>query len=985
MESNTFDEVSFGEWLKRRRNALGLTQEQFALQISCSTSALRKIEAEERRPSMQMIERIAEILNIPPDERTRFLRYARGDLRYALGESTGEAPWRTSHPNEQNRPSNLKIFLATFLFTDIEGSVKLWENVPEKMKVALQRHHEVLQDAISASGGTVFQIVGDAFCAAFPTVLAAVSAAVTAQQKLHQEKWDLPFPIRVRMGIHTGEAERTSNDSYVSNPTLNRVARVLSAAHGGQVLLSLATKDLVKDSLPGHTKLRDMGEHYLKNMNHPEHLFQLVIEGLPADFPPLNTLTRHHNLPVQLTSFIAREREIALVHEYLSNDDIRLVTLIGPPGIGKTRLGIEAARAALLDFPDGTFFVALAPVNEATLIAPTVAQSLGYVGAKNISTSDQLREGIGNKQMLLIMDNCEHLIEEISSLASDLLSACPRLKILATSRESLRIPGEWLYPVPAFDIPENGSSIDMDTASKFPALMLFAERARTVQPDFLLNAENIATISSICAHLDGLPLVIELIAARIRLMSPQSLLERLTGQFVLTADGMRVASERQRTLNNAIRWSYNLLPPEEQKLFAYLSVFSGGFTLEAVEAMFPRKVMEKPLPNLIALLLDKSLLKLAPDLKESSDARYTMLVTIQEYARERLQDMGEEAEIRNLHMAYFLDLAEKGDREIRGPNQIDWLHRLSLMRDNLRVALDWAIETGQTPRALQMARKLHWFFFVRGDHNEGRQWLGRVLALPDAPLYPEAYAEALTQIAHHTWLQTGPKEARPLVEQALSVARARDDKWNTARALSILGLVLNIEKNFDLAQTLIEESKLLFQDVDDDWGYAHAIMALALGPKMQDDRGTALALHEQALTLFRELGDRYFQSAALRLIGHLQVNQGNWLLAQTAMREALTIAQQLDSKYEIGACLWSLGYAAQPAGNLVRAVRLYGAAKNLLDSVGAWSKENASAFENDIAPCRAALNEREFDTAMEQGRAMTMEQAIAYALEKSDD
>src|SRR6185503_12191144 len=296
-----------------------------------------------------------------------------------------------------------------------------------------------------------------------------------------------------------------------------------------------------------------------------------------------------------------------------SNPKVRLVTLIGPPGIGKTRLSIETARAALSDFPDGVFFVALAPLEDPNLIASAVAQALGYVGARNISTTEQLKEGMGDKQMLLVLDNCEHLIENVASLAVELLSACPQLKIIATSRESLRIPGEWLYAVPAFDLPTERSSLDVESASNYPALTLFAERARAVRSDFSLNADNIETIAAICARLDGLPLVIELIAARMRLMTPQALLARLSRQFVLTADGMRAASERQKTLYNAIDWSYKLLPPKEQKLFVYLSVFSGGFTLEAVEAMFSRRMTEKSLPNLIALLLDKSLLKFAPD------------------------------------------------------------------------------------------------------------------------------------------------------------------------------------------------------------------------------------------------------------------------------------------------------------------------------------------------------------------------------------
>jgi non-specific serine/threonine protein kinase len=524
----------------------------------------------------------------------------------------------------------------------------------------------------------------------------------------------------------------------------------------------------------------------------------------------------------------------------------------------------------------------------------------------------------------------------------------------------------------------------VESASEFPALTLFVERARAVRPDFDLNAENIKTVTSICARLDGLPLVIELIAARMRLMSPQALLDRLSGQFVLTADGMRAASERQKTLHNAIYWSYNLLSPDEQRLFVYLSVFSGSFTLDALETMFSQKGIEKPLPNLIALLLDKSLLKLAPDFEQSSETRYTMLVTIQEYARERLRELGEESEIRNEHLAYFLDLAEQADKKLRGHSQIEWLNRLNSDRDNLRAALNWAIETKQTEIALQMACKLHWFWFVRGDHSEGSQWLRRTLNMPDVTLYPEAQAQALTQLAHHTWLQSGAKEARPLVEQALSVAQAHGHKWNTAKALAILGLVLIFEHNFDEAESTLEKSKGLFQEVGDKWGYAHAVMGLALGLSMQDDRAPSLALHEQGLLLFRGLGDRYFQSVALRYIGKLQVSQDDLTGGITALREALLFAQDLNSKFEIYAVTWYFAEAAQRAGNFRHAVLLFWAAKNIADSIGAWLKKDEIEFQINLEACRTALEDAEYEEAVETGHAMPMEQAIAYALQGSD-
>jgi predicted ATPase/transcriptional regulator with XRE-family HTH domain len=787
---------SFGYWLRLRRKALDLTQDALADRVGCSVGLIRKIEAEERRPSAQIVERLADIFSIPQEEQTAFRRFARGELRSAPADTEENFPWHT-----------------------------------------------------------------------------------------------------------TTESTRT-------------------------------------------------------------------------------------NLPATVTSFIGREQEIGEVRAYLSDPKIRLVTLVGPPGIGKTRLSIEVARAALQDFPEGVFFVALAPLEDPNLIASAVAQALGYVGARNISTTEQLKEGIGDKQMLLVLDNCEHLIEDVASFASDLLSACPQLKILATSRESLRILGEWLYPVPALDVPAETSSVNVESASKFPALTLFAERARAVRSDFSLSTDNIETIAEICAHLDGLPLVIELIAARIRLMTPQALLAHLSAQFVLTADGMRAAAERQKTLHNAIDWSYKLLPPEEQKLFAYLSVFSSGFTLEAVEAIFSQKITEKPLPNLLALLLDKSLLKLAPDLEASGETRYTMLVTIREYARERLREMGEEAEIRNEHLVYFLDFAEKARKEMRGPNQIEWLHRLLGLRDNLRAALDWAIEAGQTEMALQIARNLHWFWFVHSDHNEARYSFARVLGLSGISLYPSLHAEVLTQFAHHIGVQTGQNmEAKPFVEQALVIARAHDDKRNIGRALSILGYLLTFgefEGELMLAQSVLEESMELFREVNDEWEYAQTVITLARNAFKQDELALSFTLHEQALALFRKIGDRYFQSWAIYYMGMIEAKQGNVKGGIAKLQEALMLARQLDSKYAVGGGLWRLSELAQRTGDPARTVQLCWAAKNILDSIGAWNEENESDFEKTMASCRAALSEAEFEEAVEQGRAMTMEQAIAYALESRD-
>src|SRR5215207_639581 len=767
------EEHSFGQWLRLRRKALDFTQDALADRVGCSVGMIRKIEAEERRPSAQIAERLAEILAVPQKEQTSFLRFARGELRSAPAERKEDFPWQAS--------------------------------------------------------------------------------------------------------------------------------------------------------------------------------------ATPA----------RSNLPSTVTSLIGREREIAEVHDYLSRDDIRLVTLIGPPGIGKTRLSIASARISLQDFPDGVFFVALAPLDDPSLIVLTIAQTLNFVETNRPSAAQQLAEGIRDKRMLLVLDNCEHLIEEVSALVSFLLSTCPRLKILTTSRESLRIPGEWLYTVPAFDLPAEYSSVDVENAAQHPALMLFVERACAVRADFSLTSENIETVTAICARLDGLPLVIELMAARMRFMSPQELLDRLTGQFMLTADGMRAASERQKTLQHAIDWSYQLLPPEEKKLFAYLSMFAGNFSLEMMENMLSQKSMGKPVQDLVVSLLDKSLLKRAPDFESSNEGRYTMLVTLREYARNRLQEMGEETEIRNRHLTYYLGLAEKASHKLRGPHQVVLLRQLASVRDDLRSALDWVIETQQTEMALQMGSYLSWFWFRRSELGEGRRWLEKLVNLPDVSQYPHLYSNVLAELARGTWLHVGAGQARPFVEKAISVAQQHDDQWNVAQASLILGVILINENDFTGAQKITAKSKTFFRNVHDERGYAHALLGHGLCALFQDDITLSLALHEESLALFRQLGDKYFENTALRFIGIIQVRQGNLKRGGEALREAILIVREIDNKYEIAAALKHIGDAALAENDPVRAIHLYWASRNIDDSIGVWQQEDETNFENELAAFRAALGESEFAEAVE--------------------
>jgi len=447
---------------------------------------------------------------------------------------------------------------------------------------------------------------------------------------------------------------------------------------------------------------------------------------------------------------------------------------------------------------------------------------------------------------------------------------------------------------------------------------------------------------------------------------------------------MRAASERQKTLQHAIDWSYQLLQPEEQKLFAYLSVFPGSFSLEVVESILSQKSMRKPVPDLVVSLLDKSLIKRAPDFELSKEVRYTMLVTLREYARNRLREMGEETEIRNRHLAYYLDLAEKASHELRGPNQAEWLRQLASVRDDLRSALDWVIETQQTEMALQMGSYLSWFWFRRSDFGEGRQWLEKVVNLPEAPQYPHAYSDVLRQLALATWLHVGAGQARPFVEKAISVAQQHDDPWSVAWASLVLVLVMVNENEFAGAEAIIAKNKTFFRNIQDEQGYAQALLGHGLCAILQDDFPLSLALHEECLAIFRRLGDKYFQNTALRFIGLIEIKQGNLKRGREALREALLIAHEIDSKYEIAAAIDHIGDAALAEDDPGRAVHLKWVAKNIYDSIGVWQQEDEANFENELVLCRTRLSESEFAAATAKGRAMTMEQAIAYALENSN-
>jgi predicted ATPase len=567
------------------------------------------------------------------------------------------------------------------------------------MRIALARHDELMRVCCSRCGGYVFKTVGDAFCVAFGTAADAVKASLEAQLELSNEPWPQAAHIKVRMALHTGAAE-IRDDDYFGQP-LNRVARLLSAAHGGQVLLSLATQELARDALPPGTSLRDMGERRLKDLNRPERVFQLIAAGLPVDFPPLKTLdARSHNLPVQTSRFVGREAEMQAIKALLRSS--RLVTLLGSGGCGKTRLSMQVAADLIDNYADGVWLIEFAPLSEASLVPQTLAVGLGIQEEAGIPIFDSVIRELKEKEMLIVMDNCEHLIEACASVCQKLVSSCSQVDILTSSREALRVPGEATFRVPSLSTPDPLHQYTVERLTAYETVQLFIDRAMLHNRAFTVTNENAPALASVCYRLDGIPLAIELAAARIRNLSLEEVNQRLDHRFRLLTGGSRTALPRQQTLRSLIDWSYDLLNEAEQNLLQRLSTFSGGWTLEAAEHICHSSGIEDwEVFDLLTSLSDKSLVT-----AEFQDevTRYRLLETVREYAEEHLIETGQSQEWRDRHVQYFLELAD-GSNHQEAPKRVAWLDRLEVEEGNIRAALEWCAkelnESHECPAALQ--------------------------------------------------------------------------------------------------------------------------------------------------------------------------------------------------------------------------------------------------------------------------------------------
>jgi predicted ATPase/class 3 adenylate cyclase/DNA-binding CsgD family transcriptional regulator len=871
---------------------------------------------------------------------------------------------------------------VTFLFTDIEGSTKLWERHPEAMQTALARHDEILRGAVEERGGYVFKTVGDAFCAAFPTAPDALEAALEIQRRLISSEWEENGPIRVRLALHTGAAEERDGD-YLG-PPLNRVARLLSAAHGGQVLLSLSTQELVRDQLPAGTSLRDLGEHRLKDLFRPERVFQLLAAELPSEFPPLRTLDAYrNNLPLQPTPLIGREKEVSEVCERLSRPEVRLLTLMGAGGTGKTRLGLQAAAELTAEFEDGVFFVSLAAIRDPELVVPATAGTLGVKEAGGQPLLESLEYYLDAKHILLMADNFEQVLEA-APMVSEMLSSAPNLKVLATSRIPLRLYGEHEYSVPPLALPDPEQPPPVERLTHYEAVRLFVERAQAAKADFSVTNDNAPAVTEICYRLDGLPLAIELAAARIKVLSPQKMLGRLTNPLKLLTGGARDLPERQRTLRSTIEWSYGLLEEGEKMLFARLSVFAGGCTLEAIEAICNAEG-DVPMDVLDAVesLVDKSLLRQEEGV--GAEPRFYMLETIHEYAREKLEESEEAEELRRLHAQYFLSLAEEAKPKINEAERDLWQSRLETEHGNLRAALRWAMDSEDSSTALRLADAIFWFWFHRGYWKEGRGWLEEALGLPAASRPTAERAEALTGVGILAWLQGDHDVARSRLEESVALCRNIQYRYGLVQSLHFLSMEMLGQGDTTAARSMAEESVEIARTGDSGFDLAIVLANLGLAAHTQNDYAVARSVLRECIETCREIGDNWLLSLPYRHLGYMELRDGNYEQATALFKEGLSALGDVKEKWFVARAVETLAISSAMQGDYVRAARLFGAGETLREAVGASVQEfYRPDYDRGVVAAREGIDGATWEEARAQGRAMTLEEAIEYALSREE-
>jgi predicted ATPase/class 3 adenylate cyclase/Tfp pilus assembly protein PilF len=894
-------------------------------------------------------------------------------------------------------PAPLPTGRVTFVFTDIEGSTHALHQLGDRYGDLLSTYTEVLCDTFTSAGGIEFGTEGDALFFAFEHASAAVEGALAGQLRLQEQRWPGGLSVRVRMGIHTGEASLTPAGTYVGL-ALHLAARICSAAHGGQVVLSDDTVADVGLSGDGDGDgVVDLGHHRLKDFPDPVALYQLAHARLPRDFPRLRSDAAPGNLPKQITRFVGRRPQLREASEALTQGR-PLVTLTGPGGAGKTRLALEVASEMVDEYPHGAWLVELASVTEGDLVAQTVASAIGVRDEPGRGPVDALVDALRTRRALIVLDNCEHLVAPCADLATHLLRSCPGLQVLATSQEALGVTGEAILVVPSLDL-------------RTEAVELFIDRARLHRADFDASAPSTAElIGKIVARLDGIPLAIELASARVGVLSVQQIAARLDDQFRLLTGGSRAALPRQRTLRAAVDWSYSLLSDDEQRLLRHLAVFAGGFSLEGAEAVGGGDVLD-----VLARLVARSLV-IAEE--QDGEARYRLLETIRQYAQDKLAEADELAEARARHLEWFRDLALEAEPELTGPEQAEWLARLDTEVDNLRAAMEWsAAQPAGGELLLTLAVSLWRFWLVRGHWNEGRSWLARGLELTPADdrrgttcaralaaagdlateeadyeaasrllqeslelwralAEPEGVAKSLNHLGNLARARFEYDAARGLLTEALRIRREEGNLRGVSVSLRNLGLLAAQQRDFESARSFYEEALPIARSHGDNRVVASLAHGLATVRFADGDHHGASQLAEEGLGIARQLGDRQLIAEILTVLSGVSAAEGNDRLSASRLEESLVLWRALGSRDGVAWAHTTLGEMALAAGDL------RGAGRHLRTALDAWRRIGDDAA---VARIASTLGQCAFLLGDADAAGQSFEEALELAARVADD
>lgn len=818
----------------------------------------------------------------------------------------------------------------TFLFTSVESSATGWERYPKQMRLALERFESLSTPIIQQGGGRTVRARGesDTLFAVFDRPANAVRAALRLQLAVSSEAWPDEIEIRLQQALHTGDAESRDGDYY--GPPVNRCARMRSMAYGGQILVTMVTKHLAEQDLPQGVSFKDLGSHRLKDLADPEHVFQLVHPDLLFEFPPLRSLDAlPNNLPVQLTSFVGREKEIAEAIELL--EDARLLSLTGSGGCGKTRLGLQVAAEVMEKFKDGVWLIELATVGDPQLITSAIASALHLREEPGRDPGDTLIDYLKEKRVLLVLDNCEHLVEPVSHLVERILRACTRIQIIATSREALGVAGEISRRVPSLALPDPLSLPRVETLSRFESINLFIQRAQLANPSFQFTQENAPWVAQLCHRLDGIPLALELAAARVKVLSVEQIAERLDDRFKLLTGGSRTALPRQQTLRALVDWSYDLLTAKERSLWVSLSLFAGGFTLEAAEAVCSdESCRPDEILNLLSQLIDKSLVMVDTD---RSEPRYRLLETIRQYGRDKLAGSEFEEPLAERFCDWFLDLAEEAEEGLGGPDLKDWLRRLEDEYDNIRVAVEWRRDRDGAERALRLSSALWEYAEIRGLAGEQRRWIEDALTLYGTS-GDNVRAKALKAAGNLAETQGDYPAARRYYEEYLEIEREAGDRHGIARALNNLGVVSQHQKDLPAARDFYEEALQIMREIDDERGVGILLNNLGSVAENLKESDLAVSLYEESLVLRRRRGDKRMVAQTLMNLGNVAKTKGDHVRAKGLYEESLEIRTDLDDRAGIALVLQNLAGTTDELGDRPTAKSYYEQSLRLKREVG---------------------------------------------------